>query len=111
MTTLPERPDGEMTPDERAKRIGLALCNPIDPSYPQEPELQEGDQADLDMIAAEIRAACAHTLERCAKVADKQEEESDRANQPYDDGAGSLGYELGCRDCAAAIPTAKFVTK
>ena len=72
MTTLPTRPYGVMTPEERAKKIGLALCEPINSTYIQDPELQECEQADLDMIAAEIRDACAHTRERCAKWHDEQ---------------------------------------
>lgn len=55
---------------------------------------------DLEKRLTTIRA---ETIEACAKVADAAYDNSYKAQRPYDDGAGSLGYEDACNDIAAAI--------
>jgi len=42
-------------------------------------------------------------MKHCAKIADTQSDENRRGDSSYDNGAGSMGYSLACRDIESAI--------
>lgn len=56
-------------------------------------------------IVADIafEAGVAAERARCAKIAEDQADEADKASSPYDSGAGYMGYREACRDIAEAI--------
>ncbi len=70
----------------------------------------EGRMMLSDLPAAvEAKIAAAREDERAACEAEAQaaENDSDKANYPYDGGAGSLGYESACGDIARRIAARK----
>lgn len=60
----------------------------------------EGDAIFLAEFIAQVRA---EEQERCARIAEKQSDESSKAAYAYDGGSGSMGYEQACNDIAQAI--------
>jgi hypothetical protein len=59
-----------------------------------------------EIIRASVQSGVESERERCAKIAEAQEDHSGKASYTYDGGSGSIGYESACRDIAAAIRSA-----
>ncbi len=59
-----------------------------------------GASPPIQVPADELEAA---TVELCAQIAEAAESNSQKADNPYDGGSGSLGYEAACDDIASAI--------
>ena len=63
-------------------------------------ELNRQADAAIDIARPIIER---EAFERAAQVADNQESESDKAGNPYDNGAGISAYESACYDIANRI--------
>lgn len=66
------------------------------------PELK-ADLIHRSALAEDTARAAEDMRERCAEIAAKAEDQSSKADSPYDNGSGHCGYEMACFDIFKAI--------
>lgn len=87
--------------EELAVTLGNVCAAYQLPVAPENQEALRQALADASLpIVARVRA---EERERCARVAEAEEDNSSKADHPYDGGSGSMGYEKACWTIAAAI--------
>jgi hypothetical protein len=55
------------------------------------------------LMAREYVEGWCDAIKHCAKIADAQADDDDHGSAPWDNGAGSMGYRLACREIESAI--------